>query len=305
MTLNQIRYFYIIARHLNYHRAAEELQISQPSLSRSMRALENELDVILFERQGRNVVLTKYGHMFMEHAVRILEEVDIAEQKMKQISQKGGHIDIAYVYPLANSYIPHTVRRFLNIPVNKNVTFSFTQDITANLIKELKNNKHDVIFGAYAEDEPSVTFVPVMRQELLILVPKTHPLADKDKVSLSVLNEYPVIGYDHTSGMGKEMKNICKKYHLHPHIAVECPDENSIAALVAEDFGIALTACADTLSSFHVQTLHPEEEDMYHSIYMAYLKDRYRIPATNRFIRFVEKEMQLPASHSTENETDR
>ena len=64
MTLNQILYFRKVARLENYHQAAEELYISQPSLSRSMAALESELGITLFEKKGRGVVLTNAGRLF-------------------------------------------------------------------------------------------------------------------------------------------------------------------------------------------------------------------------------------------------
>ena len=67
MTLNQILYFQKVARLENYHQAAEELYISQPSLSRSMAALESELGVALFEKKGRGVTLTKAGKLFLSH----------------------------------------------------------------------------------------------------------------------------------------------------------------------------------------------------------------------------------------------
>ena len=116
MTLNQLTYFQKIAELEHFSRAAEELNISQPSLSRSIDTLEQELGLPLFEKQGRNVILTKYGRIFLEHAGRILEEVRTAERKMQYLTQNGGHVDIAYVSPLANYYIPHTVRSFLNRP---------------------------------------------------------------------------------------------------------------------------------------------------------------------------------------------
>ena len=72
MTLNQILYFQKVARLENYHQAAEELYISQPSLSRSMAVLESELGVALFEKKGRGVTLTKAGQLFLEHADRII-----------------------------------------------------------------------------------------------------------------------------------------------------------------------------------------------------------------------------------------
>ena len=68
MTLNQILYFQKAARLENYHQAAEELYISQPSLSRSMAVLESELGVALFEKKGRGVTLTKAGQLFLERS---------------------------------------------------------------------------------------------------------------------------------------------------------------------------------------------------------------------------------------------
>ena len=84
-----------IAQLEHFRLAANELNISQPSLSRSMDTLENELGIPLFEKNGRNITLTKYGKMFLEHVDRILEEVRTAEQKMYHLTQEGGHIDIA------------------------------------------------------------------------------------------------------------------------------------------------------------------------------------------------------------------
>ena len=85
MTLNQILYFRKVARLENYHQAAEELYISQPSLSRSMAALESELGITLFEKKGRGVVLTNAGRLFLERADRIAGDCDIAAGKMKEL----------------------------------------------------------------------------------------------------------------------------------------------------------------------------------------------------------------------------
>ena len=101
MTLNQMMYFYEAARLQHFNQAAEKLHISEPSLSRSINALESELGVVLFERTGRNVVLTKTGDIFYEHVDRILNEINLADRKMHQLTGSGGHIDLAYVAPLA------------------------------------------------------------------------------------------------------------------------------------------------------------------------------------------------------------
>ena len=149
MTLNQILYFRKVARLENYHQAAEELYISQPSLSRSMAALESELGITLFEKKGRGVVLTNAGRLFLEHADRIAGDCDIAAGKMKELASGGGKINIGYIFPLAGHYIPHNVRTFLDQEENKNVAFSFWQNHTPAIAQKVKSGELDLGFGGF------------------------------------------------------------------------------------------------------------------------------------------------------------
>ena len=195
MNLNQLYYFQKVAQLQHYHQAAKELNISQPSLSRSIANLEEELGVSLFQKNGRNIELTKYGSIFLEHVNRIIDEIKIAENKMKSLAgSSSGHIDIGYVFPLAKSYIPRLVRSFLNQQENHEITFSLSQEITKNLIADLKNEKYDVVFGSLVADEPEIEFVPVVNQEMVIITPPEHPLKYKKKLVLEDLLDYPVIG---------------------------------------------------------------------------------------------------------------
>ena len=171
MTLNQILYFQKIANLENYHQAAEELYISQPSLSRSMASLENELGVTLFEKEGRGVTLTKAGKMFLEYADRILTDCHIAVGKMREISMNGGKIDIGYVFPLAGHYIPHRVKLFLEQPENQKVVFNFWQNHTPAIAKKVKTGELDVGFGGCLEKD-DMEFFPVANQKLVIITPK-------------------------------------------------------------------------------------------------------------------------------------
>ena len=266
MTLNQILYFQTVARHQHFRLAAAELSISQPSLSRSIAALEEELGIILFERKGRTVTLTKYGKLFLEHADRILDEVRLAQKHMKKLSGNAGHVDIGYVFPLAAHYIPHTVRRFLSTQKNKDVTFNFHQSHTGEMIHGLKNEKYDVIFGSYVEDEPDIQFVPILNQEMIIITPVGHPLSKKEQVSIHDLEHYPLIGYDRTSGLGRFTSRTYTSYTLHPNIICESPDENAIASLVAEDFGIALVADVAILDHFKLEKLHLSDVTLHHTV---------------------------------------
>lgn len=296
MTLNQLRYFQAVARLQNFRAAAEQLYISQPSLSRSIDSLEQELGVVLFEKAGRGIALTGSGRLLLEYANRIIEECDIAVYKMKELSASGGRIDIGYVFPLANYYIPHKVRSFLDIPGNEHVTFGFTQNRTSSIIRDIKNGKLDVGFCAYSENEEELEFVPILKQEMVIITSLEHPLADKDDLSINELTNYPVIGYDRISGLGGYTNRLYKNLGIKPEILCECSDENSIQALVREQFGIALVAKVDILNDKYLKIHRVSDAELIHYVNMVWLKHHYLMPATERFIDFMISGSDLDSS---------
>lgn len=289
MTLNQLGYFYQAATLQHFNQAAEKMNISEPSLSRSISSLEDELGVTLFEKKGRNVILTKAGQIFLEHTSVILDEIHRAENKMHQLATDGGHIDIAYVSPLARSYIPQTVRSFLSQEQNKNVTFHFSQDITRHNIEGLKKGAYDVIFGSYSPDENNIEFLPIIRQEMVVILPLDHPLCKMETIESGVFEHYPVLSYDRNSGLGKYTRNFFKEHGVAPDYICESPDENGIASLVAEGFGISLVADVDSIhrSDICIRPLIPSES-FAHTVYMGYMQGKYQLPAVARFIKFVK-----------------
>ena len=300
MTLNQILYFQKVARLENYHQAAEELYISQPSLSRSMAALESELGVALFEKKGRGVTLTKAGYLFLEHADRIAGDCDVAVGKMQELSSDGGKIDIGYIFPLAGHYIPHKVRKFLDMEKNKNVVFNFWQNHTPAIAAKVRTGELDVGFGGYLQKD-DMEFFPLSAQELVIITPKQHPLAGIREVPLAELNHYPVIGYEKESWMGTYAKHLYKKYQVSPNMIVECPDEYSIVSLVRENFGIALMPRTDILEQAVGINIHSLKGlEIYRQVFMFWMKDRYRLPAVERFIEYM-KTQQDEDANDTEN----
>jgi DNA-binding transcriptional LysR family regulator len=161
------------------------------------------------------------------------------------------------------------------------------------MIRGLKNEKYDVIFGSYVEDEPDIQFVPILNQEMIIITPVGHPLSKKEQVSIHDLEHYPLIGYDRTSGLGRFTSRTYTSYTLHPNIICESPDENAIASLVAEDFGIGFVAHVESLQAYDVEILHLSNVKPYHTVYMAYLKNMPMIPAVRKFIEFTKETIDI------------
>ena len=153
----------------------------------------------------------------------------------------------------------------------------------------LKLGNYDLIFGSYAENEPDIEFIPIIQQEMVVILPKNHPSAHLPFVSSEIFGQYPVLGYDRSSGLGKYTHSFFNKHHILPEFICESPDENGIASLVAEGFGIALVADVESIhrDDIIIKPLIPAET-FSHTVYMGYLRDHYQLPAVKRLIDFIK-----------------
>ena len=114
MNLNQLYYFTVLAKHQHYTRASEELHISQPTLSKAISALESELNVFLFKKQGRNVVLTKQGRQYNEYVKVALQEISKGNEYLrKELSGDGAQLDLGFITSLSMDFIPELIEGFI------------------------------------------------------------------------------------------------------------------------------------------------------------------------------------------------
>lgn len=288
MTLNQIKYFYEAAKLEHLNQAAEVLGISEPSLSRAINQLEKEIDLPLFEKKGRGICLTKPGSVFYEYAEKILSNVTLLEQKMEELNSTHGHINVAYVAPLATKLIPTIVKNYFEEPDAKATTFNFYQGLTADNIKKLRNGEYDLIFGSRDENATDIQFVPIDEQELVVIAPKNHPLSIRKEVTPVVFEEYPVLSYDNGSGLGMRTRAFFRNNGVTPNFICESPDEIGIASFVAEGFGIALVADVPAVhqDSIAIIPLAKEYRET-HTIYMGYVKNSYLLPSVSQLISYV------------------
>ena len=106
MNLNQLQYFKILAQEEHYTRAAQMLSITQPSLSHAIAQLEEELGTRLFEKKGRNIVLTRYGKLFLPYVEESLKVLEEGVQRTRELNgSKEGIIHLAYIYTMGSKFI--------------------------------------------------------------------------------------------------------------------------------------------------------------------------------------------------------
>lgn len=135
MNLDYLRYFVKLAEVRHYTRAAEQLCISQPSLSHAIRQLETELGVPLFEKNGRNTALTRFGTDFLSCAQRTLAALDDGVTALQKSARGEGLIRLGFLRVLGIRYIPQLAAQFLAANPEKHIQFDFHSDRTQALLR--------------------------------------------------------------------------------------------------------------------------------------------------------------------------
>ncbi|MCJ7836649.1 LysR family transcriptional regulator [Cuneatibacter sp. NSJ-177] len=290
MTLLQLSYFCTVAHHLNFNQAARELYVAQPTLSKSIASLEKELGFYLFERRGKHVELTKYGEMYYKQIREALDLIEKATGSVKQMAQENsGHIDIAYNPPFAQGFVPDFVSEFLAQEKEHRVTVQFNQASSSKIVTGLLNGSYDVGFCTLIPNIPELTFLPLMSEKMVVIVPSRHPLAGKRRIRLAELAPYPFIKYIPEAGLHPIVDQYLNDAFLRVETRCMAPDERSIAALVASGSGVSLVAKVPALDAFDLHQIEVTEPECRRTVYLVYHTNRYLTPAVQRFLSFIRR----------------
>lgn len=294
MNLNHLYYFVTLAHLEHCTKAANELSITQPSLSHAISTLENELGTYLFEKQGRNIVLTKYGKVFLEYVEQSLNTLETGIKKTKSMtSSRSGQIDLAFIYTLGTHFIPQMVNKFLEENKDMDVNFTFNSAVTGDIIKGLKDEKFDIGFCSKIESENEVEFIPIFEQELVVIVPENHELANLDSVDLNDIIEYKQVMYSKNSGLRPVIDNLFVQIGKEPNIGYEVAEDGAVAGLVAEKFGIAVVPNIPLLQYLNIKILKITNPSYKRYIYLARIKNKYLPPVVIEFCKFILKNSEI------------
>ena len=290
MNLNQLYYFKTLAHLEHYTKAAKELEITQPTLSHAISTLEEEMGTKLFQRRGRNVSLTKYGRFFLDYVEEALQILDTGIQKTKILTgQVTGRIDIGYIYTLGGEFVPQLVGDFIRSHEELKIKFNFTVGNTRKNIQGLKDGQFDIAFCSRVKDEDDIEFIPVGREKLVLVVPKGHPLEVEKVVSISEIAKYPQIFFTSNSGLRPTIERMFDREQLTPNIAYEIEEDNFMASVVAQDFGIAIMPEIPILKQLPVEVIQLRNPGPPRYIYLAQIRGGYQAPIVKKFVDFVKK----------------
>jgi LysR family hydrogen peroxide-inducible transcriptional activator len=186
MEVHQLRYFCAVARTGSFTRAAEQLGITQPSLSQQIRILERNIGNPLFERLGRSVRLTPFGEALHQPALEILQQVAEAKSSLANL-QNGvrGKLRVGVIPTIVPYWLAPHIRDFTsNFP---EVELQLTELTTSQLIERLQAGDLDIAISGLPVRNPDIVCSELFREPLLVAVAEDHPLAHESVIDLKAL----------------------------------------------------------------------------------------------------------------------
>lgn len=184
MELRHLRYFVAVAEEKSFSKAAERLFISQPPLSRQIKQLEEEMGVVLIDREQRPLKLTEAGVFFYEHASQILKKSDNLRTMTMRKGVFDGSLSIGFVASILYGTLPRVISRFRK--VYPNIQIKLHELNSWQQTQALTSGKIDVGFGRLLFEDASVRRILLREESLIVAVPIDHPLLQKNRSSISI-----------------------------------------------------------------------------------------------------------------------
>lgn len=203
MTLQQIKYIVTVAETGNITEAAKRLFISQPSLTNAVRELENEMQVTIFNRTNKGVVVTNEGDVFLSYARQILEQVGLLEEKYLNVKERRPRFSVSCQhYSFAVNAFVDVIKAFdanqYDFTLRETQTYEIIEDVS-KLRSEIGilyvSSKNEEIIGKLLKQN-DLEFQELFVAKPHVFIYSKHPLAERENIALEELEEYPYLSFE-------------------------------------------------------------------------------------------------------------
>lgn len=235
MELLQLKYFQTVAYTEHISNAAKQLNIAQPSLSLTIKRLEDELGTTLFERKGRNIQLSSSGKILLKHVNRIFTEIENAQMEIQsEEHQISNTIKISISNPrfltgLISGYINH-------FPESKIIQ---AIGIKSEIFTSIKKGDIDLGIAGHPIQDEEIESCVLVNEDIVLVLPSNHRLTGKTKISLSHVADESFITLANNVEYSDFTTLLCEKAGFIPNIAFEV-DSNLLVEIIKLDQGVAL-----------------------------------------------------------------
>lgn len=237
LSLKQLRYFLVTARHKSLRQAAFELKITQPSLSAQLKCLEEVLGIELFERSRGGITLTPMGRDMLTEARQavnaaetILEAAQFATQGPSGTFRLGVTPSLG---PYCLPWVLPSVRQSYRA-----VKFFVREAVSNNLADGLKDGSYDLVLTTLPFDDPGFTVLPLIREPIYLVVPREHPLAVNNSIVADQLAGLEVLAIEEHHQFFKQVEELCLRFNAKLLRNYEGTSLDSIRQMVYMEMGV-------------------------------------------------------------------
>ena len=238
MDINHLEVFLAVAQERSFSRAAETLHRTQPAVSQAIRRLETELGESLFDRSSKDGTLTAAGRVLLDFSQQMLNLRHHAHSAIRELRDlHRGKLSLG-----ANEY---TVMSLLPlIPIfrarHPHIKIEIKRSLASRIPGEIIGRDVEIGVVSFKPSDPAIKFISIGVDELALVVPRTHPLAGKEVVSVRDLGAEAFIAHNVPSPYRDKVIKTFEKHRTPLNISLEMPTLESIKRLVEEGLGIAL-----------------------------------------------------------------
>ncbi len=244
MNLVQLRYLREIVRQgLSVSNASDALHTSQSGVSRQVQLLEEELKLLVFQRNGKRLIgITEPGKIIVALAERVLRELENIKRVGEEFTQKGkGNLTIATTHTQARYFLPVAVKKFMH--EYPDVTLTIHQGNPIQVAEQVDRGEADIgIATESISTFENLLCLPCYQWNRCIVAPEGHPLLDDAPLTLEKIALYPLITYDFAFTGGSIVKRVFNQAGIEPNVVLTAIDADVIKTYVSLGLGVGLLA---------------------------------------------------------------
>lgn len=239
MDVRAIRYFTEVVRQQSFTRAAEKLYVTQPTISKMLRQLEEELGCTLLLREGRRLYLTDSGKAVYERGLTILQEFRQLEAEIEDINQlKTGELRLG-IPPMVGMQIVGSISAFHKRYPGVELKISEFGGLAAQ--QAVLQGSLDIAMTALpAENEFPLRVLPLIEHRLCVLVPRTEEWLPCQRLTLEQVAAYPLLVFNEDFSLNRQLSKSFQRLGLTPTIAIQSGQWDFLATMVQAGMGVAI-----------------------------------------------------------------
>jgi LysR family transcriptional activator of glutamate synthase operon len=288
MNLEELHWFVVLAETEHMTDAAAELRITQPTLSRALARLEDQVGTKLFDRVHRRLRLNAYGQIMLEHARRSIFEINSATERIAALRDPdSGTVRLALLHSLASWLVPDLLRRFRSTAPR--VQFTLSQAAAYEIVEFLAGGHVDLAITAPRPDRAGFGWHQLQIERLCLVVPRDHRFAKRARLRLAEAADEPFIALGEELAMRHLTDQLWAAEGISPRVVFEATEIPTMEGLVAAGLGVAVVPMplpprGEPMASY-IPLSNPHAK---RSVGLAWLDGRPLSPAADRFARFLK-----------------